>query len=130
MAFSIESRMPFMDYRIVEFLASIPACYKMRNGWTKYLARLAFDGKLPDEITWRKDKMGWEIPEDYWFRGNLRNWFIKEINKSKLVERYNIKIEQKLKANIDITKLIRYLNISRFESVFKLKDITTKDKQC
>lgn len=34
MAFGVESRMPFMDYRLVEFLASVPACYKMRNGWT------------------------------------------------------------------------------------------------
>ncbi|OOF20329.1 asparagine synthase (glutamine-hydrolyzing), partial [Salinivibrio sp. IB872] len=77
MAYSIESRMPFMDYRLVEFLARVPACYKIHNGWTKYLARLAFDKKLPDEITWRKDKMGWPVPEEYWFRGNLQEWFIK-----------------------------------------------------
>jgi len=120
MAFSIESRMPFMDYRIVEFLASIPACYKIRNGWTKYLARLAFNGKLPDEITWRKDKMGWPIPEEHWFRGNLRDWFTNEVNKSRLVRKYNIKIEQKLKSKIRMEKLIRYLNISRFENLFRL----------
>lgn len=75
MAFSIESRMPFMDYRIVEFLASVPAVYKMHNGWTKYLARLAFDGKLPDEVNWRRDKMGWPIPEKQWFSGSLSTWF-------------------------------------------------------
>lgn len=75
MAYSIESRMPFMDYRLVEFLASVPASYKMHNGWTKYLARLAFDGKLPDEITWRRDKMGWPIPEKQWFSKGLKSWF-------------------------------------------------------
>lgn len=121
MAFSIESRMPFMDYRLVEFLASVPACYKMRDGWTKYLARLAFDGKLPDEINWRKDKMGWPIPENYWFRGNLKEWIIKQINNSKLVKRYNISIEKDLNSNINITKLIRYLNISKLEELF-IKD--------
>ncbi|MCT7506066.1 asparagine synthase (glutamine-hydrolyzing) [Aliarcobacter cryaerophilus] len=121
MAFSIESRMPFMDYRLVEFLASLPACYKMRDGWTKYLARLAFDGKLPDEINWRKDKMGWPIPENYWFRGNLKEWFIKQINNSKLVKRYNMNIEKDLNSNINITKLIRYLNISKLEELF-IKD--------
>ncbi|WNL33952.1 asparagine synthase (glutamine-hydrolyzing) [Arcobacter cryaerophilus gv. pseudocryaerophilus] len=121
MAFSIESRMPFMDYRLVEFLASVPACYKMRDGWTKYLARLAFDGKLPDEINWRKDKMGWPIPENYWFRGNLKEWFIKQINNSKLVKRYNMNIEKDLNSNINITKLIRYLNISKLEELF-IKD--------
>ncbi len=58
MAYGVEVRNPFLDYRLVEFLASVPACYKIRNGWTKYIARLAFDGKLPDEIVWRRDKMG------------------------------------------------------------------------
>jgi asparagine synthase (glutamine-hydrolysing) len=80
MAYSIESRLPFMDYRVVEFLTSVPACYKIHNGWTKYLARLAFDGKLPDEIVWRRDKMGWPIPEKTWFEGELKKWFYDKIN--------------------------------------------------
>lgn len=73
-AFSVECRMPFMDYRLIKFLAEVPACYKMHDGWTKYLARLAFDGKLPDDVCWRKDKMGWPIPEEYWFRNDLKKW--------------------------------------------------------
>ena len=80
MAYSIESRLPFMDYRVVEFLTSVPACYKIHDGWTKYLARLAFDGKLPDDIVWRKDKMGWPIPERKWFEGKLSKWFYDRIN--------------------------------------------------
>ena len=85
MAHSVESRAPFMDYRLVEFLAKVPACYKMHKGWSKYIARLAFDKKLPDEITWRKDKMGWPIPEKYWFQGNLREDLEKTIQESNLV---------------------------------------------
>ena len=46
MLYSIESRLPYLDYRLVEFLAKVPACYKIHDGWTKYLSRLAFDGKL------------------------------------------------------------------------------------
>ena len=122
MAHSIESRMPFMDYRLVEFLASVPACYKIHNGWTKYIARLAFDGKLPDDIVWRRDKMGWPIPEDYWFRGELKSWFINKIKSSKLVKRYGIDIEKELDSSISITKLIRYLNLATFEEVFLKKE--------
>jgi len=120
MGHSIESRMPFMDYRVVEFLASIPACYKMRNGWTKYIARVAFDGKLPDEVTWRKDKMGWPIPEEHWFRGKLKKWFVNEIQNSKLLKKLdkNLDIEKELKGNKSITQLIRYLNISKYENLF------------
>jgi len=80
MAFSIESRMPFMDYRVVEFLASVPVAYKLHGGWTKYLARLAFEGKLPDDIVWRKDKKGWPIPENHWFEGGLKCWMESKIH--------------------------------------------------
>lgn len=118
MGHSVESRMPFMDYRLVEFLSSVPACYKIRYGWTKYIARLAFDGKLPDEITWRRDKMGWPIPENYWFRKNLRSWFIESTLRSKLVKRHKINICEKLDSKINITRLIRYLNIAVYEKIF------------
>ena len=114
MAFSIESRMPFMDYRLVEFLASVPACYKMRDGWTKYLARLAFDGKLPDEINWRKDKMGWPIPEKKWFYGNLNSWFIQNIESCKLSK----KLSFKEKENKRFSNNIKRMNLSIWEKSF------------
>jgi asparagine synthase (glutamine-hydrolysing) len=75
MAFGVESRMPFLDYRLAEFLAALPSCYKIHDGWTKHIARRAFDGKLPAEIVWRKDKMGWPIPEQTWESGPLAQWF-------------------------------------------------------
>ncbi|HEX2009474.1 MAG TPA: asparagine synthase (glutamine-hydrolyzing), partial [Roseateles sp.] len=53
MAWSVESRMPFMDYRLVEFLATVPAAYKLHQGWTKWLARAALHEGLPASIAWR-----------------------------------------------------------------------------
>ncbi len=58
MAFSLESRTPFTDHRLVDYLFSIPACYKYRDGWSKWLLRLAMKDLLPKEILWRKDKIG------------------------------------------------------------------------
>jgi asparagine synthase (glutamine-hydrolysing) len=58
MAFSIESRTPFTDHRLVDYVFSIPACYKYRDGWSKWLLRLAMRGLLPEEILWRRDKIG------------------------------------------------------------------------
>jgi asparagine synthase (glutamine-hydrolysing) len=74
MAWSVESRMPFMDYRIVQFLAGVPPAYKIHGGWTKWLGRHATAGHLPDQVVWRRDKMGWAIPEPVWFEGPLRSW--------------------------------------------------------
>ena len=112
MAHSVESRMPFLDYRLQEFVSSIPSVYKIHDGWTKYIARLAFDKKLPNEICWRKDKMGWPTPEELWFNGKLKNWLTKNITKSKILKKINI--PKPLRKTILLLKL-RYLNISIFE---------------
>ncbi len=114
MAHSLESRMPFLDYRLLEFIANIPSVYKIHNGWTKYIARLAFDKKLPDEICWRKDKMGWPCPEELWFNGDLKNWLINNVQDSNILKILNINFSKK---NTLKTK-IRFLNISIFEKLF------------
>ena len=66
MAHSVESRLPFMDYRLVEFLSKLPTNYKIHNGWTKFISRIAFENKLTDKIIWRKDKYGFESPNKKW----------------------------------------------------------------
>jgi len=117
---SVESRMPFMDYRLVEFLASVPACYKMHNGWTKYLARLAFDKKLPDKICWRKDKLGWPIPESHWFKGNLKRYFFESINNSILCSEFDNSIvpEAWLSEDRKVKLGVRRLNLAVYEKLF------------
>ena len=62
MAFSIETRFPFLDYRIINFLFSLKFDSKIRKGWTKAILRDAFDGILPDEVCRRKDKKGYPTP--------------------------------------------------------------------
>jgi len=72
MAFSIESRVPYLDYRLVEYIASLPQNTKIRHGITKYLLRKAIRGIVPDEIRCRMDKMGFVAPEEVWMGGELR----------------------------------------------------------
>lgn len=114
MCFSIESRVPFMDHRLIEFSMGIPACYKFHNGYSKYFARLAFDKKLPDEITWRKDKMGWPSPENHWFSGPLRKWSKKMLSDSSIVKKMHLDADSR----IGTRDRIRLLNIALWEKVF------------
>jgi asparagine synthase (glutamine-hydrolysing) len=65
MAFGIESRHPFMDYRIVEFGRSLPTNMLIRDGWQKYIIRKAMK-ELPQEIRYRKDKKGFSTPQSVW----------------------------------------------------------------
>jgi len=68
MAFSLESRTPFLDHRLVEYTLSMPSRCKIRNGETKYILRQVMKGLLPEPIRKRKDKIGFETPQDEWFR--------------------------------------------------------------
>lgn len=68
MAFAIEARVPFLDYRFVEKLLATPSEQKIRKGVTKYIFREAMKGIVPEKIRLRKDKLGYGTPEDEWFR--------------------------------------------------------------
>lgn len=70
MAFSIESRVPFLDYRLVEFVFSLPPEFKIRNGWNKWIMRQALKDILPQKIVNRRWKVGFSTPEVSWFRTN------------------------------------------------------------
>ena len=68
MAFSIEARVPFLDHRLVEFVFRHAGPLRIRQGWTKWIHRKALDPLLPKQVCWRRDKVGFEIPEGKWLR--------------------------------------------------------------
>lgn len=68
MWFSLEARVPFLDYRLVEKTLATHAHWIIRRGWTKYILREAMTGRMPERIRLRKDKIGFDTPQDEWFR--------------------------------------------------------------
>jgi asparagine synthase (glutamine-hydrolysing) len=68
MAHGREVRLPFLDHQLVEFVFSLPPEYKIRKGWTKWILRQSMNKKLPGDITWRKDKTGFEPPQKQWLQ--------------------------------------------------------------
>ena len=72
MAFSVESRVPFLDYRLVEFVFGLPAGFKIRNGYTKCVLRDAMAGIIPERIRRRVSKLGFATPERTWQKTILR----------------------------------------------------------
>jgi asparagine synthetase B (glutamine-hydrolysing) len=69
MAFAIETRLPFLDYRLVEFAFSLPDTERLDGTTTKAIARRALGDRVPKSVLERRDKMGFETPTDLWFRG-------------------------------------------------------------
>jgi len=71
MAFSIETRVPFMDYRLVDFLFSLPIDYLIHDGFTKVILRESLKGVLPEKIRTRKSKLGFASPQKTWMASTL-----------------------------------------------------------
>lgn len=68
MAHSVEARVPFLDYRLVEFVLGLPDDYKISGGETKRVLREGMRGTLPERVRTRVDKLGFVTPEEVWLR--------------------------------------------------------------
>jgi asparagine synthase (glutamine-hydrolysing) len=76
MAHGLESRVPFLDHKVVEFAAVIPADIKFKSGQLKRILLKAFSDILPESILRRKDKMGFPVPINEWFKKELNDFIV------------------------------------------------------
>ena len=99
MAASIESRVPFLDHKLVEFTARLPERLKLRGWTTKYILRESMKGLLPDPILKRR-KMGFPVPVGAWFRGNYSHMIDDYVLSERALERgiFDAKVVRKLVA--------------------------------
>ena len=98
MAHSVESRLPFLDYRLVEFSLQCRTSLKLRNGWTKWLLRQSLAGVLPEKIRLRKTKLGFNTPEKKWLQHGLQNghrnlWDGVDLRMSRLLDPKKFQVE-------------------------------------
>jgi len=80
MAFSVECRFPFLDYRVVEYAINLSYDYKTKNGLTKYILREALKDLLPAEVYNRKDKIGFAIPNNSFDSVKIKEYFYELLN--------------------------------------------------
>jgi asparagine synthase (glutamine-hydrolysing) len=71
MAFSIETRLPFLDYRLVNFALGLPEEWISHQGWSKYICRQGMKGLVPEEVRWRRNKKGFPAPTSSFLRDFL-----------------------------------------------------------
>jgi asparagine synthase (glutamine-hydrolysing) len=119
MAHSIEARVPFLDYRLVEFLFKLPPEQKIQHGLTKIIMREALKSKIPEAVRMRTDKMGFVTPERVWLTNELGGWVEGVLNSSSFRSRYYFNVAEIRAAyndykngRLDLTGLAwRWLNL-------------------
>jgi asparagine synthase (glutamine-hydrolysing) len=87
MAFAIESRSPFLDYRLVELAFAMPGRFKIRDGLGKWAIREGMKGTLEESVRTRRDKQGMVAPTAHWFRGASRDSVREVLASSELAQR-------------------------------------------
>jgi len=127
MAHGIEVRMPFMDWRLVTFVFSLPDSSKIGDGYTKRVARIGMSGKMPDSIRLSKKKIGFNSPLPEWLNGPLQPWVRDLLNKSKDHALINMpQLKRYIQENMDkrswtwqnVETAWRYLHYLWFERTF------------
>jgi asparagine synthase (glutamine-hydrolysing) len=98
MAFSVEGRVPYLDFRLVEFVAGLALDAKLWHGWSKHILRMAMNGIIPEKIRLRKDKLAFDTPQDLWIRTHWKDAFRKAytadgllpafLNRDKLIQEF------------------------------------------
>jgi len=89
MSVSLEAREPFLDHRLIEFVASLPLEYKLRDKTSKYLLRKILQKYIPDSMI-KKDKKGFGLPVSKWLRGNEFREIVNEYLDKDRIIRENI----------------------------------------
>ncbi len=84
MAFGVETRLPFLDYRLVELAIGLPVEAKIKNGWRKWILRQAMSNRMPQSITWRRGKIGFAAPDALWQKDRLSK-VVQDILSSELI---------------------------------------------
>ncbi|MBS1589314.1 MAG: asparagine synthase (glutamine-hydrolyzing) [Bacteroidetes bacterium] len=111
---SVESRLPFLDYKLIETVYSINNKYKINNMWSKYLMRKMIQDKLPKEIVWRRKKIGFAAPSNKWLSN--KDIFLKSIKESKIVNT----VLNGIPENLDNGLLWKLYTISIWERTFNI----------
>lgn len=120
MALSIESRVPLLDYRIVELLATVPPAQKVGELVPKYLLREAVSGLLPESICRRRDKFPFPVPGRFWFSKEVKQLVDKVLLSPGCLQRgiFSPDAVKEVVSQYDLERMFQLLNVELWFKIF------------
>lgn len=125
MRYSVEGRVPFLDFNLLRFIFSLSSDAIIKNGWNKYILRKAVRGYIPKSIARRRNKIGFTTPESEWFlrmKNRIYGVFLSEsftsrpyVNQQEVIKSFQLFIEGK---NDDTMLFWRLLNLEIWLRLF------------
>lgn len=125
MAFSIESRVPFLDHRLVEYALNLSGSEKIVEGWTKYPIRKYLEGKQPNELVFRKDKIGFATPQEEWKKelaAEMKQYFSETRIPDFFHKDYILELcEKENLSNSDLSEFFRLYSVLKWVEIFEVE---------
>ncbi len=122
MAFSIETRLPFLDYKLVEKDMEIPLGQKIKNGYTKNILREVMKNEMDEEVVFRKNKLGFEVPQKNWIDQLDDNYIYTFINNMKTKKYFNEEaIKDIFKKKINDNMRWKFLSLEIWIKVYNIE---------
>lgn len=121
MRHSVETRLPFIDYKTLQTALSINIKHNIHDGWTKYILRKAMENDLPSDIVWRKNKLGFNAPEKTWLTG-FEKEMISAIKASAILTKItDIARLVEMYPKLDLRLKWRIYNIAKWEEIYHVQ---------
>jgi len=121
MRFGIETRLPFLDYRFVEFALSLPTRIKLNHGWSKWPLRVAMQSELPPSICWRKDKIGFAAPDQLWLNRHSPVMYAKVVDSALLCRYVDMSLLRKRFDRLDLGMRWRLYCVALWGEIFRIE---------
>ena len=117
MAFGVESRLPYLDYRLVDYVLALPIFEKFQKGYLKFLLREACKDLLPKNIIWRYNKLGFESPQKLWLE-SITAQMVESIENSEILrEIFGCRCGGG-GAFLNESNIWKYYSISKWEKIY------------
>ena len=123
MSIPVEVRFPFLDYELVDFAIQVPSTLHYNKGWSKYLLRKLLHDKIPNNIVWKKDKIGFTVPKNNWINNHSAYYLDRIFDNQVINQIFDVDVLKINWGRLEINQKWRIINFAIWNELFELNTL-------